>query len=231
MVITQIHFDVIHDLVEYMIPVTETYFSSRVRGYQLSNICIYRIYYKHLLHYNQVSHYRWYVYCMKHQEDPYILTPLFFDLSPYLELNMDIHDANPHPKAVKHWLNNRIYSTLNIHPKIVEKYIERGYINGYFSKNPNDPVIDYLLEHPHLIYWHFFLKNTNPRAVDYCIRMWNEIPRKDQRYFSSNKSQRVVDWLIQNPQFISYYIEKNPINYNYNRLKYVQSKRILVKIF
>jgi hypothetical protein len=128
-------------------------------------------------------------------------------------------------------LEKKRYSTLNIHPKIVEKYIESidQDLSYSFSRNPSDLAVDYLLKYPDQIHWWYFVKNTNPRAIEYILRMWDDIPEDDKEEFSSNKSQKAVDWLIQNPSFIyEKYIQKNPFNYTFNRLKYVKSKRILV---
>ena len=225
MVFVRVQEDVIHDLIEYMIPVTRTYFSVRVGDFDNCwELFLYKTYYKHLLYYDEVCHYRW---CLKTDDSS---NPLLIELQPNISLSHDhIYYMNPHPKSVKEFLQKEEYKAMNMHPKIIEKYIERGHIEYSFSENPCDLAVDYLLKNPVSIYWCDFLQKTNPRTVDYCIRMWDdEIPEEVEKYFSANQSQKAMDWLVNNPQFIDCdYIEENPFNYSYNRLKYVQSKRTL----
>jgi hypothetical protein len=132
-------------------------------------------------------------------------------------------------KITKEQLKNRDYHPLNRHPNIVKKYIERGNIEPLFSKNSSDLAVDYLFGNTDLIHWRYFVQNTNPRAVQYCIQKWDEIPEDYKTYFLFNKSQKAVDWIIHNRRrsVDNYYMKHNPINYSYNRFKYVQSKRQL----
>jgi hypothetical protein len=159
-------------------------------------------------------------------EKYYYSNPLFLELNP----NLRYSTSNPHPKVVKKLLQKKEYNPWNIHPKIVEKYIKHRFIDYEFSQNPSDLAVDYLISNPHLINWSCFLQNTNPRAIDYIIQKWNEIPNHHKRFFSCNESQKAVDFLVQNSQFIySNWLQQYPFNYSYNRLKYVKSKRLLVK--
>jgi hypothetical protein len=108
--------------------------------------------------------------------------------------------------------------------------MKRGHNFCQFSENPSDLAVDYLISNPHLIDWKFFVGNINPGAVDYCIEKWDELPEKYKDHFSYNLSQKAIDWLHLNQKFIDLdNIKQNPFNYTFNRLKYVKSKRRLVK--
>ena len=211
MVLERIQEDVIHDLVEYMIPVTQTYFSVIIdEFFYISNRFLYQIYYKHL---DLYKHYR---------------SHMNFD-SMYRYTEIEIYFINYYElKTIKEKLKNRQYNGMDIHPKLVEKFIEREDIGVGFSSNTSDLAIDYLLKNE--IYWNYFLENTNSRAIEYTIQNWDDVTNEYRYLFSSNHSKKAVDWLINNPQFIcNDNIKYNSFNWEYNRLKYVGSKRFLVK--
>ena len=230
MVLVRAQEDVIHDLVEYMIPLEKTYFSIKIGDFlrtpEWIDALLYRIYYKHLLYYNEVCHYRWYLVTRDRTDNP-----LFLDIkdNDTVYFSNDSNSKNPHMKYVVFLLEKKRHHTLNIHPKIVEKEIELDRDLPYsFLKNPSDKAVTYILDHfNQIVDFSFFVKNTNPRAVDYCIRMWDRLSECDKYNFSCNQSQKAIDWLIQNQYFIRGEIKYNPFNYSYNRLKYVGSKRLL----
>jgi hypothetical protein len=151
--------------------------------------------------------------------------PLFIELQPDTKYDLQ----NPHPRAVKELLQDKNYHPRNIHPKIVKKHIEHVIFDS-FSENSSDLAVDYLLGCPDKIYWFWFVCNMNPRAIDFIIQKWDEISTINQEWFSANWSQKAFNWLLQNQKFINYTrIKENPFNWEVNRLKYVQSKRLLVR--
>jgi len=192
---------------------------------------MHKVYYRSFLYIGQINHYRWYIYCKKRDDGiGNGLNPLFIELDPTLGSYYD--PRNPHPKVVKILLQYDLSDLgSNIHPKIVEKYIESGKIDNDFSYNPSNLSTNFWINHSYKIDWGRFLQNENPRAVDHCIQMWDELSEYQRNYLSWNWSQKTVDWLVNNPKFIHFpYIRTNPFNYEVNRLKYIKSKRFLVDV-
>jgi len=92
----------------------------------------------------------------------------------------------------------------NPHPRIVASILDRAqsdtiYMESidwrYFSANPNDAAVSYLLSHPELIDARKWSSNTHPDAVTYLLNHPDMIHWME---FSANTNDAAVEYALQN---------------------------------
>ena len=108
---------------------------------------------------------------------------------------------NPHPLAVKYFLNNPQYIqgslfSMNTNPSAVKFMVENHDLIDWrlFSLNTNPVAVKFIVnKHPDKIDWKAFSGNTNTTAVKYMIKHSDKIK---WRQFSTNTNPLAVKYLI-----------------------------------